>query len=251
VTKTVVIVQARMTSTRLPGKVLLELAGKTVLSHVLRRCASIDGVDTVCCAVPDAAIHDAVAKEAESAGATVYRGAEDDVLDRYWQAARMLAADVVMRVTSDCPLVDPVVCAKVLRLLIDSKAEYACNNMPASWPHGLDCEAFTFASLKQAARVAVNPNQREHVTPWLRSNSAISKVSLKGPGGWAAEQRWTLDFPEDLDFFRALFACMPQQPALPSTKDVLELLQRRPDIAAINSRHHNISRPTVPSGALD
>lgn len=245
--RSAVIVQARMTSTRLPGKVLMDLAGSTVLAHVLRRCAAIAGIDVVCCAVPEGSVHDAVAREAKAAGAVVYRGDEEDVLDRYWRAARMLGADVVMRVTSDCPLVDPAVCAQVLQLMANTKADYACNNMPSAWPHGLDCEAFTFAALDRAACTARDHNEREHVTPWLRNNPAVAKANLPGPGGWAAEQRWTLDFPEDLEFFRALFAVLPPPPELPSTSDVLALLCSRPDIAAINARHHNVSRPPVPA----
>lgn len=246
-TKAAVIVQARMTSTRLPGKVLMDLAGCTVLAHVLQRCAAIPGIDTVCCAVPEGSVHDAVAKEAEAVGVVVFRGSEDDVLDRYWRAATILGADVLMRVTSDCPLADPQVCAQVLRQITEGGVEYACNNMPASWPHGLDCEAFSFAVLDRAARTACEPQEREHVTPWLRINPAITKANLPGPGGWAAEQRWTIDFPEDLEFFRALFAALPPPPALSSTDEVLAVLRSRPDIVAINARHHNVSRPSVPS----
>lgn len=244
--KVVVIVQARMTSTRLPGKVLMNLDGTTVLAHVLRRCAAIPGIDTVCCAVPEGAAHDAVAREAEAAGAWVFRGSEDDVLDRYWRAAQALKADVVMRITSDCPLVDPEMCGRVLALVTEGGAEYACNNMPASWPHGLDCEAFTFTVLDRAAREACEPYQREHVTPWLRSNPAIAKANLLGPGDWAAEQRWTVDFPEDMAFFRALFGALPPRTALPTTTEILEFLWVRSDIAAINAQHHNVSRPPVP-----
>lgn len=236
-----------MTSTRLPGKVLLDLAGKTVLAHVLERCARIPGIDKVCCAVPEGTVHDPVAREAEAVGAVVFRGAEQDVLDRYWHAALALGADLIVRVTSDCPLVDPFICGQVLRLVMGSRADYACNNMPASWPHGLDCEAFTFAALERAARTAREPNEREHVTPWLRNNLTIAKANLLGPGGWATEQRWTLDFPEDLEFFRAVFAFPLLLAEHPSTNDVLTLLRSRPDIAAINARHHNASRPPVPA----
>lgn len=244
--KTAVIVQARMTSTRLPGKVMLGLAGHTVLAQVLHRCATIPGADAVCCAIPLDAIHDPLLGEAEHAGASVFRGSEDDVLDRYFHAAQALGADVVMRVTSDCPLIDPAVCGRVLRLVTEEGADYACNNMPPSWPHGLDCEAFTFAALALAAETARQPDEREHVTPWLRNHPELHKANLIGPGGAAAEQRWTLDFPEDYDFFARLFRELPPWPEIPSTDEVLAILANHPHIQTIN-RRHNVSQPPVPT----
>ena len=121
--RTAVIVQARMASTRLPGKVLLPLAGTTVLDHVLTRCAAIGNSDILVCAVPDTPDSDPVAEEAmrigARTGALVFRGSESDVLDRYYRAARFADADIVLRVTSDCPLIDPAVCARVIDLLTD------------------------------------------------------------------------------------------------------------------------------------
>ncbi|WP_316977596.1 glycosyltransferase family protein [Shumkonia mesophila] len=245
--RTIVIVQARMTSTRLPGKVLMDLDGQSVLAHTLFRCAAIPGIDGVCCAIPEGEIHDRVAVEAKAAGAIVFRGAEHDVLDRYWRAALALGADIVMRVTSDCPLADPQICGQVLQLVADDGADYACNNMPPSWPHGLDCEAFTFDVLNRAANEAKELDQREHVTPWIRAHPSVRKANLTGPGGWVADQRWTLDFDEDLDFFRALFMELPPLPAMPSTNEILGVLRAQPHIAALNARHHNVSRPTVPA----
>ncbi len=244
---TVVIVQARMTSTRLTGKVLLEIGGRTVLSHTLERCKAIPGVDAVCCAVPEGVAHEAVVAEANKCGVEVFRGSEDDVLDRYQRAARWLGAEVVVRVTSDCPLIDPDVCGGVLRLVSNGAVAYACNNLPPTWPHGLDCEAFTFAVLDEAAQRASEAAQREHVGPWMRENTDLARANLLGPGGWAAEQRWTLDFPEDLEFLSALMEELPPPPTMPTTKQILAVLSERPDIAALNARHHNVSRPTVPT----
>ena len=121
---TAVVVQARMNSTRLPGKVLLKLAGRTVLSHVLARCDAIGNSDVVCCAVSDCKESDPVAAEAERCGAVVVRGSESDVLGRYRQAAEEVRAKVVMRVTSDCPLVDPEICSRVLELRAKEEADY-------------------------------------------------------------------------------------------------------------------------------
>ncbi len=207
--RVVIIVQARMASTRLPGKVLRHLAGETVLAHVLRRCGAIQGGDVVCCAVPEGADCEAVAEEAKRCGAIVFRGSESDVLDRYHRAAVACGADVVMRVTSDCPLIDPEVCSRVLELRANEEADYACNNMPPSWPHGLDCEVFTAAALARAHREASSPAEREHVTPWLRRHPDIRRANLTCPEPEQAGQRWTLDYAADYRFMAALFARLP------------------------------------------
>ena len=202
---TAAIVQARFGSTRLPGKTLLDLAGQSVLSHVLNRCRAIKGIDEVCCAVPYSSENDPVANEARSCGASVFRGSETDVLDRYYGAAKQIGADIVLRVTSDCPLVDPKIADEVLRIRNSEGADYACNNMPPTWPHGLDCEVTTFAWLERAAHEATGKNEREHVTPYIRTHSDARKVNLRSPKMGLENHRWTLDTPKDLEFFQVLF----------------------------------------------
>ena len=228
-----VIVQARMTSTRLPGKVLEQVSGKSILHHVLDRCALIPGVDVVCCAVPEGAPHDVVAEEARTAGVAVVRGSEVDVLDRYHSAARILGSDIVMRVTSDCPLIDPGVCGEVLSAIRDDNAEYAANNFTHCYPHGLDCEAFTRFALDRAWRGARDPYEREHVTPWLRRAPDVRRVAVSWPDANLGKLRWTLDYPEDLAFFRAFMPLLKGK-ALPWLEAV-ELLQDHPEIAALNA----------------
>ena len=124
-----VIIQARMSSSRLPGKVLLELNGETVLSQVIKRCNAIDNVDLVCCAVAGGADSDLVAEEAKRCGSFVARGPEDDVLGRYHKVAKEINCDVVLRVTSDCPLIDPKICSQVINLLDGDKYNLATNNL--------------------------------------------------------------------------------------------------------------------------
>jgi glutamate-1-semialdehyde 2,1-aminomutase/spore coat polysaccharide biosynthesis protein SpsF len=233
--KTACIVQARLGSTRLPGKVLETLGDAPVLEHVLRRCNAIPGVDEVVCATVEGANGDAVAALADGLDVTVYRGSETDVLARYHGAAHAVGAAIVMRVTSDCPLIDPEICAAVLRLRAEAAADYAANNMPPSWPHGLDCEAFTIDALDDAAATATAPEDREHVTPWIRRNRAYRRVNLPGPGGEFVAQRWTLDYPEDLAFLRALYERLPGGCAGPrSWRSALAVLEREPQLALIN-----------------
>jgi spore coat polysaccharide biosynthesis protein SpsF (cytidylyltransferase family) len=233
-TRTVCIIQARMGSTRLRGKVLEYMGGAPVLAHVIRRCEAIPVVDDVVCATVPGQDGDEIAEIAEKLGAAVFRGPEQDVLARYHGAAHASAADVVLRVTSDCPLIDPEICAAVLKLRADEDADYAANNMPPSWPHGLDCEAFTIDALDQAADAAVEPYDREHVTPWIRRNEAFRRVNLAGPGGALAVQRWTLDFPEDLVFLRAIVELLPPNSTLVSWRDIAKIVDRHPDLALIN-----------------
>ena len=205
-----VIVQARLGSSRLFGKVLMPLDERTVLAHVLERCAAIPGADVVCCAVPDNEMDNPVAAEAERCGAKVFRGSEQDVLGRYAGAAKWLGAETVMRVTSDCPLIDPVVCGDVLALVAQDGADYACNNLPPSWPHGLDCEAMKATWLARAATEAARPSEREHVTPFIRNHPDCAKANLAGPGGRMIEHRWTLDTPADYDFLCEMFRRLPR-----------------------------------------
>lgn len=229
-----VIVQARMTSTRLPGKVLMELGGTTVLDHVLTRCAAIPEIDQVCCAIPEGRLHDAVAVEAERCGAIAIRGSEFDVLDRYHHAAKALNADIVMRVTSDCPLVDPGICGEVLAMLLaDDSADYAANNFSHRYPHGLDCEAFRFDALARAWTEATEEYDREHVTPWLRRAPSIHRLSLDGPDTELGKLRWTLDFPEDLEFCRALFVHLG--PGIPPWDETLKICRAHPELESLNA----------------
>lgn len=234
---TVVIVQARYSSTRLPGKVLFELSGKSVLAHVLERCQAIKNSDLVVCAVAEGAIHDGVAEEALRTGSTVVRGDVDDVLGRYLQAARAVSADVIMRVTSDCPLIDPTVCARVLDPVLANEADFAANNMPATWPHGLDCEAFTRTLLERAAHEARSDFEREHVSPFMRTAANVSRVNVTCPEDQGADpsQRWTLDTPQDFEFMQAVFRHLPAGETGWPYAAAKSVLDAHPEFLTLNS----------------
>ena len=230
-----VIVQARLGSSRLPGKILEEIAGKSALLWCLDRLARVAGVDKVVCAVPEGSADDPVAEAAFAAGYGVSRGSEHDVLARYAKAAREAEADTVMRVTSDCPFIDPVICGQVLALLGTAEVDYACNNMPPRFPHGLDCDAFPAALLYEAEKCAHDPYEREHVTPWLRGHRRLSKACLRGPGGGIERLRWTLDHAADLEFFRACAKAYGEGAGFASAAELAALCLRRPDLVAINA----------------
>jgi spore coat polysaccharide biosynthesis protein SpsF len=247
--RSAVIIQARIGSSRLPGKVLMDLAGRTVLSHVIKRCAAIEGIDVVCCAVPDGVANDPVAEEAVRCGARVVRGPELDVLARYYKAAKECQVEVVMRVTSDCPVLDPRLASGVLSLLTDNDADYTCNNLPRSWPHGLDCEAFRFLWLERAFREANLPEEREHVSPYLRNHPEVRRLCVSGPGGKITNHRWTLDTELDLKFLRALFARLPVGPENFDYRVPLTIVESDPALATMNIvRDSRGSASRSPSG---
>lgn len=200
---TAVIVQARLGSTRLPAKVLLPLPnGRTVLEEVLRRCKQIPGIDIVVCAIPDTAENDILSTllaqmvmyddglRTKIPVKTV-RGPEHDVLARYAKAAAAVNADVILRITSDCPLLSPEVCGDALRLLHHSHSSYVSNSWPVRhFPHGWDCEVFSRHYLERANAEATSPVDREHVTPYMQrlGGSAVLKSMVD-----RSSERITLD----------------------------------------------------------
>jgi spore coat polysaccharide biosynthesis protein SpsF (cytidylyltransferase family) len=238
--RSVAIVQARFHSSRLPGKTCLRLGEGTVLGEVLARCKAIPGIDAVCCAVADDGMSAPVAAEARRSGATVHLGAVEDVLARYLAAANAMQADIVLRVTSDCPLIDPALAGEVLAKLDGGKADYAANNMPPGFPHGLDCEAFTLEALKRAGEASREKAQREHVTPWLRSAEGIRRVAVEGPGGEFARQRWTIDWPEDYLFVHQVFDRLGGR--RPGWMEVAQLVAGEPALQSLNASRVDESR---------
>jgi spore coat polysaccharide biosynthesis protein SpsF (cytidylyltransferase family) len=224
---------------------MMDLGSETFLKRCLDRCAQIPGADMVVVAVPDLAQDDPVARAAESYGYKVVRGSEKDVLSRYAKAAKEVIATAVMRVTSDCPLIDPQLCGEVIRLWKETQADYGCNNMPPAFPHGLDCEVFHASLLHAADELADDPYEREHVTPWIRQHPDLKKSSVQGPAGGIETLRWTLDYPEDVEMFRAIYAELGGNAPTASAADYLALCLRRSDIPAINKMRHDPARLTA------
>ena len=203
--KTVAIIQARMGSTRLPGKVLLDLGDRAVLGWVVLAAKAIPGVDQVVVATSTLSQDRAIADWCAANEVACFRGSEQDVLTRFADAARLFEAEIVLRLTADCPLLDPEVCGQVLALLHLTGADYATNADPRRWPDGLDCEALRAAALFSAENQAISDHDREHVTPFIRNNRDRYRVdSLACPLPGLGSERWTLDTPADFEFLQNL-----------------------------------------------
>jgi glutamate-1-semialdehyde 2,1-aminomutase len=202
--KTVAIVQARMNSTRFPGKVMLPICGTPMIGLLLQRLAGATLVDQIVLATSEDPRNDLLTKYVQELGYTVFRGSEDDVLDRYYQAAKEVEADLVVRITGDCPLIDPVVVNEVISGFLNDDVDYASNIVPPTYPDGLDTEVFKFQALETAWNDAKTPQEREHVTAFIRESARFSQVNLSHAKDQSGE-RWTVDEPEDFEVVQKIF----------------------------------------------
>ncbi len=203
--KKVAIIQARMGSTRFPGKVLQNLVDQPILSWVVEAAKKIPLIDLVIVATTDHENDQPIVKWCEKNDIEYYCGNELDVLDRYYAVATKVNADIILRITSDCPLLDPIVAGQVLLMVSLGNADYATNAMSATWPDGLDCEAFTFKALEIAHENSVRASDREHVTPYIRNNQNLFKVeNISCPFKKVSDHRWTVDAQDDLDYLNKI-----------------------------------------------
>lgn len=238
--KTVAIVQARMTSSRLPGKVLYPLCGVPMIVFMLHRVAQAECVDEVVLATSTDDTDNELADMVQVHGFGCYRGELNDVLSRFHGAAQIAQAEVIVRLTGDCPLIDADLIDTVVRTLQSSGADYVSNTCPPTYPDGLDIEAFSFAALDQAWRAARLVSEREHVTPYLRSRPELFKIeSVRGVADYS-HLRWTVDYPDDYDFVgRLLKHAGVNSPTQGDRFDFLRALERYPELLAVNQHRRN------------
>ena len=230
----IAIVQARMGSTRLPGKVLLNLEDETVLEHVVRRVKSSEYVDDVVVATTISKDDLQIVEICAHLGINVYCGSENDVLDRYYQAAKLFEAENIVRITSDCPIIDSKIIDEVISLHLKTNADYTSNTLNETYPDGEDVEVFTFASLKNVWNNAKLASEREHVTPYIRNNPDIFKHASLEYKEDLSQKRWTLDNAEDLEFLRLVYKYLYSKNSLFDMDDILALIDENPEIEKIN-----------------
>ena len=226
------LVQARMASTRLPGKVLLPLAGKPMLAFEIARLQQSKKLNAVAIATSTNPENKAILDLAKQLGISAYAGSEEDVLDRFYQAAKQFKFDCIVRITGDCPLADPAVIDQVIDKFLTEKADYANNVDPPTFPDGLDVEVFTFAALEKAWKGATAQHHREHVTAYMRETDGFKKTTVKSPID-LSKLRLTVDNKKDYAVIQKLVALLPEKFSL---NNVLEAIEKHPELASMNAQ---------------
>jgi spore coat polysaccharide biosynthesis protein SpsF len=233
--KIALIVQARMGSTRFPGKMMVDLIGKPVIWHVLKRVKKSESVDKVILATSNNAADDILESEAKKEDVVVFRGSENDVLDRYYQASRRYNADIIVRVTGDCPLIDPEIIDDTIRFFIENKCDYVSNTDPPTFPDGMDVEVFSFDALKKAYKNAKLKSEREHVTPFIKKNKNLFKIKNLENEKDLSKYRLTLDEKEDLIVIKEILEKLENKDNY-SLLDIINVLESNKEILEKNKK---------------
>jgi spore coat polysaccharide biosynthesis protein SpsF len=249
-TDTLIILQARTSSTRLPNKVLLPILGKPMLSHQLARLAKVKTPHKLIVATSTLASDNPIAALCKQLNINCFRGSLDDVLERYYQAALTNNSDGkvknIVRVTGDCPLIDSNIVDRVIRLFLLSQVDYCSNCEPATLPDGLDVEVFSFEALKKSNFLAKKPSEREHVTAFIRNNPDTFKRINYSHTSDLSYYRWTVDEPEDFDLINKIYQALYKKKPYFTLTDILELLQQQPELTKIN-QHYNRNEGLIKS----
>ena len=231
--KIISIIQARMSSSRLPGKVLMPLVKKPVLWHVVDRVRACKTISEVVVATSTDQTDDAIEAWCQGASISCYRGSLNDVLDRYYQAAKLHKADAVVRITADCPAVDPTIVDEVVQGYL--AGEYEFYGLAGEFPDGLDCTVFAFAALQRAWQEATLPSEREHVGPYIEKHPEIFKSGALKKFTGLSHHRWTLDEPRDYEFLKAVFSRLHMEDRPFLAHELLALLENEPELTQTNS----------------
>lgn len=235
------VLQARMKSSRLPGKVLMPALDRPLIGHNIERILRARTIAGVVVATSDDASDDGLARACEDIGVPVHRGSDEDVLDRIYRCATARAWTGFAKLTADNPLIDPAVIDRVVTVYMEhpDQYDYVSNNHPPTWQDGQEVEVIRVSALERAWREAVQPFQREHVTPFIWDQPDFFRIAnvARPDDDWYGRYRWTLDYPEDYEFMRRVFEELyPSNPAF-DTEDLMAFLEARPEIHAINASH--------------
>lgn len=230
----VAIIQARMSSVRLPGKVLLPLAGKPVLEHVVTRLKECKTLNNIVIATSLSNNDDVISSWCEASQIHCFRGSLKDVLDRYYKAATEVKADVVVRVTADCPLIDPKIVDEIVTNFVMD--DFDGFSLGGEFPDGLDCQVFKISALEKAWKEATLPSDREHVGTYIeKTHPELFKLGYLKKFQGLSHHRWTLDEPRDYLFLQSIFDTLYDKQKIFHTNDILELLDRQPQLMKINA----------------
>jgi spore coat polysaccharide biosynthesis protein SpsF len=242
--RVVAVIQARMSSSRLPGKVLMPLADRPLLAFMIDRVRRATHIDSIVVATSTDPSDDLLAQMLESIGIPCWRGSLDNVLTRFYDAASDQKADIVLRLTGDCPLIEPQLIDACLEMLASQNLDYVSNVEPPSYPDGLDVEAMTISALSLAEKEAMLGSEREHVTVFIRNNpERFPRASLESAIDLSA-LRWTVDYADDLETIRAMVAAVTGDPISADRFDFLRVIDqlKLSDTSAVHSRNEGLAK---------
>lgn len=234
--KVAAIIQARMSSTRLPGKVLIKVLGKTLLEYQIERIKRAKSISQIIVATTTKESDNPIVELCQKLSIPYYRGSEDDVLARYYETALTYNINAVVRLTSDCPLIDPNVIDSVVDYYLDnrSKVDYVSNTLIRTYPRGMDSEIMSFEALENAYNHAIEPAEREHVSAYLYRHPEQFRLANIQYKTNESHHRWTVDTPEDLLLIRKIITQLYLISPLFTFEEILELLKNHPDWSDIN-----------------
>lgn len=231
----VAIVQARMGSNRFPGKVMKKVLGKPLIGYLLERLSRAERIDKIILATSTNKENDILCNYVSSLGYDVFRGSEDDVLERYCQAAKTYGAKTVVRITGDCPLIDPNICDKLIRFYFKEKVDYV--KLSSRYAEGIDCEVVDFDALKKARNNARKNSEREHVTPYIKNNSNVFKVKVLENKYDEGKYRFTIDEPEDFEVIKRIIKDLSKTYSkFIDFAMIKEYLDNHPNVFKINAK---------------
>ena len=229
----VAIIQARFNSSRLNGKVLADIDGKPLVERVVRRVKQVDEIDKIVVATSISASDNPLEEWCKSKKINFFRGSESNVLERFYECAKAFDANIIVRITSDDPFKDPVIISQAVNLLIKNNYDYVSNTLNPTYPEGIDVEVFRFEALEVAFNNAILSSEFEHVTPYIWKDSIKFSLFNFEYTDNLSYLRWTIDYPEDLEFTRAVYIKMRNKAGIFLMKDILNLLKKYPELTKI------------------
>jgi len=232
--KVAAIVQARVSSTRLPKKILKDIVDKPLLWHLIMRLKSAKQINQIIIATTSKKEDNSIVKLAKETAVESFRGSEEDVLDRYYQAAKKYKVEIIVRITADCPLADPKLVDKIIKCFLNNNFDYISNVHPPTYPDGLDVEVFSYATLEKTWRKAEKLSEREHVTSYIWKHPEIFKLGNVENEKDLSCMRWTVDEKRDLKFVKEIYRRLYKNNKIFYMEDILNLLKNEPELSKIN-----------------
>ncbi|XCS11519.1 glycosyltransferase family protein [Aeribacillus pallidus] len=235
--KVAAIIQARMGSTRLPGKILKKVLDKTLLEYQIERVKRAKSIDEIIIATTTKESDDQIVQLCQQLSIPYYRGSEEDVLSRYFEAATQFNADVIVRLTSDCPIIDPNVIDKVVTHYLENKDryDYVSNTLTRTYPRGLDTEVMSYKALKRAYEEAKESAYREHVTAYIYHHPDQFRFFSVSNVKDESQHRWTVDTEEDFHLIKNILEMLYPTKPLFTFEDVIQILRSKPEWVQINA----------------